>query len=303
MNQKVKVHIALWIVTIIYGATFSIAKQVMPLYIKPFAFILLRVSVASVLIILFHKSFIKEKITDKKDYLKLLVCAIFGVAANMMLFFKGLSITTPINASVLMMNTPIFVIIIAMFWHKEKLSFQKLIGVLLASLGAIMLVGGRKFQFDSDRVIGDVMVAANAIIYAFYLVYAKQLIHKYHPLTVTLYSFLFGTLLVLPFGAYEFSQIDWFTFTPKIWAFVGFITVGSTFLTYVLNAYALRHASSSLVGSYIYLQPVCATIIAITFATDELNFEKLIFMVIVFIGVYLASIKKAKAQEVIMVNE
>jgi hypothetical protein len=114
---------------------------------------------------------------------------------------------------------------------------------------------------------------------------------------------LFGTLLVLPFGAAEFSQIQWLTFTPKIWAFVGFITVGSTFLTYVLNAYALRHASSSLVGSYIYLQPVCATIIAITFATDELNFEKLIFMVIVFVGVYLASIKKAKAKEVIIVNE
>ncbi|MCF8429628.1 MAG: DMT family transporter [Bacteroidia bacterium] len=303
MNQKIKVHIALWIVTIIYGATFSIAKQVMPIYIKPFAFILLRVSVASVLIILFHKSFIKEKITDKKDYLKLLVCAIFGVAANMMLFFKGLSITTPINASVLMMNTPIFVIVIAMIWHKEKLSFQKLLGVLLASLGAIMLVGGRKFQFDSESVLGDMMVAANAIIYAFYLVYAKQLIHKYHPLTVTLYSFLFGTLLVLPFGAYEFSLIEWYTFTPKIWLFVGFITIGSTFLTYVLNAYALRHASSSLVGSYIYLQPVCATLIAITFATDELNFEKLIFMVIVFIGVYLASIKKAKTQEVIMVNE
>jgi len=299
MNQKVKVHIALWIVTIIYGATFSIAKQVMPIYIKPFAFILLRVSVASILIILFHKSYIKEKITDKKDYLKLMVCAIFGVAANMMLFFKGLSITTPINASVLMMNTPIFVIVISMLWHKEKLSFQKLVGVLLASLGAIMLVGGRKFQFDSERVLGDIMVAANAIIYAFYLVYAKQLIHKYHPLTVTLYSFLFGTLLVLPFGAYEFSQIEWYTFTPKIWVFVGFITVGSTFITYVLNAYALRHASSSLVGSYIYLQPVCATIIAILFATDELSFEKLLFMLLVFAGVYLASIKKNKKQLVI----
>jgi len=299
MNQKVKVHIALWIVTIIYGATFSIAKQVMPIYIKPFAFILLRVSVASILIILFHKSYIKEKITDKKDYLKLMVCAIFGVAANMMLFFKGLSITTPINASVLMMNTPIFVIVISMLWHKEKLSFQKLVGVLLASLVAIMLVGGRKFQFDSERVLGDIMVAANAIIYAFYLVYAKQLIHKYHPLTVTLYSFLFGTLLVLPFGAYEFSQIEWYTFTPKIWVFVGFITVGSTFITYVLNAYALRHASSSLVGSYIYLQPVCATIIAILFATDELSFEKLLFMLLVFAGVYLASIKKNKKQLVI----
>ena len=294
MSTKVKVHLALWIVTIIYGATFSIAKQVMPVYIKPFAFILLRVSVTSVLIFLFHKSFIKEKIRDKTDLLKLVVCAIFGVAANMLLFFKGLSITTPINGSVLMMNTPIFVIVISVWWNKEKITVRKLIGVLLASLGAIMLVGGRKFQFDSDKVLGDIMVAANAIIYAFYLVYAKQLIHKYHPLTVTLYSFLFGTLLVLPFGFNEFTQIEWSTFSSKIWLFVGFITIGSTFLTYVLNAYALRHASSSLVGTYIYLQPVCATIIAIVFATDELSFEKLIFMLIVFAGVFLASFKKAE---------
>jgi len=294
MSTKVKVHLALWIVTIIYGATFSIAKQVMPLYIKPFAFILLRVSVASVLIFLFHKLFIKERVKDKTDLLKLVVCAVFGVAANMLLFFKGLSITTPINGSVLMMNTPIFVIIISVWWNKEKITFRKYLGVLLASLGAIMLVGGRKFQFNSDQVLGDIMVATNAIIYAFYLVYAKQLIHKYHPLTVTLYSFLFGTFLVLPFGFNEFTQIEWSTFTNKIWIFVGFITIGSTFLTYVLNAYALRHASSSLVGTYIYLQPVCATIIAIIFATDKLSLEKLLFMVIIFAGVYLASFKKVQ---------
>lgn len=295
MSNKIKVHLALWIVTIIYGATFSIAKQVMPLYIKPFAFILLRVLVASVLIFFFHRMVIREKIKEKSDLLKLVVCAVFGVAANMLLFFKGLSITTPINGSVLMMNTPIFVIIISVFWNREKISFYKILGILLASLGAIMLVGGSKFQFNSSRVIGDIMVAANAIIYAFYLVYAKQLIHKYHPLTVTLYSFLFGTLLVLPFGYVEFTQIDWSTFTPKIWLFVIFITVGSTFLTYVLNAYALRHASSSLVGTYIYLQPVCATIIAVIFATDTLNFEKLLFMFIVFVGVYLATLKKQTA--------
>jgi drug/metabolite transporter (DMT)-like permease len=295
MGNKIKVHLALWIVTIIYGATFSIAKQVMPLYIKPFAFILLRVLVASVLIFFFHRMVIREKIKDKSDFLKLIICAIFGVAANMLLFFKGLSITTPINGSVLMMNTPIFVIIISVFWNREKISIYKIIGVLLASLGAIMLVGGSKFQFNSTRVIGDIMVAANAIIYAFYLVYAKQLINKYHPLTVTLYSFIFGTILVLPFGYDEFTQINWSSFTPQIWLFVVFITVGSTFLTYVLNAYALRHASSSLVGTYIYLQPVCATIIAVIFATDTLSFEKLLFMLIVFVGVYLATLKKQTA--------
>ncbi|MES2726067.1 MAG: DMT family transporter [Bacteroidota bacterium] len=292
MSQKVKVHLALWIVTIIYGATFSIAKQVMPLYIKPFGFILLRVLVASVLILVFHRIAIKEKIKDKSDLWKMVVCAVFGVAANMLLFFKGLAITTPINGSVLMMNTPIFVVLISWFWYKEKITLTKALGVLLASIGAIMLVGGTKFEFSSTRALGDLMVAANAIIYAFYLVYAKQLIHKYHPLTVTLYGFLFGTLLVLPFGIGDFMQIEWSSFTPKITGFVVFITVGSTFLTYVLNAYALRHASSSLVGSYIYLQPVCATLIAIVFATDELNIEKLVFMFVVFAGVYLASLKK-----------
>lgn len=292
MSQKVKVHLALWIVTIIYGATFSIAKQVMPLYIKPFGFILLRVVVASILILVFHRIAIKEKIKDKSDLLKMVVCAIFGVAANMLLFFKGLSITTPINGSVLMMNTPIFVVLISWFWYKEKITLTKALGVLLASIGAIMLVGGTRFEFSSTRALGDLMVAANAIIYAFYLVYAKQLIHKYHPLTVTLYGFLFGTLLVLPFGIGDFMQIDWHSFTPKITGFVIFITVGSTFLTYVLNAYALRHASSSLVGSYIYLQPVCATLIAVIFATDELSIEKLVFMLVVFAGVYLASLKK-----------
>jgi drug/metabolite transporter (DMT)-like permease len=210
----------------------------------------------------------------------------------MLLFFKGLSITTPINSSVLMMCTPIFVIIISAFWFKEKITLLKISGVIMASLGAIMLVGGRKFEFNSTRALGDLMVAANAIIYAFYLVYAKQLIHKYNPLTVTLYSFLFGTLLVLPFGLSDFMQIEWQSFPPKIIGFVLFITIGSTFVTYVLNAYALRHASSGLVGSYIYLQPVCATLIAILFATDELSIEKLLFMLIVFAGVYLASMKK-----------
>lgn len=294
MSTKIKVHIALWVVTLIYAATFSIAKQIMPLYIKPFAFILMRVSVAAVCIFFFHRAFIHEKIEDKTDYRKLMVCAVFGIAANMLLFFKGLSITTPINGAVLMMNTPIFVVVFAAIWFREKITFQKAAGVLIATLGAMLLIGGRQFNFSSAGVWGDVMISANAIIYAFYLVYAKSLMQKYHPLTVSLYSFLFGLLIVLPFGLNEFLEIDFQSFTFKIWGGVAFITVGSTFLTYVLNAYALRHASSSLVGTYIYLQPVLATLIAIIFGTDVLSLEKLVFIFIIFTGVYFASFRKAK---------
>lgn len=279
-------------VSLIYGATFTIAKQVMPMYVKPFAFILLRVSVAAVCIFIFHSIFVKKRITDRKDFLQLGISALFGVAFNMLLFFKGLSITTPINGSVLMMNTPIFVVVFAALYLKEKITIQKILGILVAALGAILLMGGTRFNFSNETVWGDIMVTANAIIYAFYLVYAKSLMQKYHPLTVTMWSFVFGWFVVLPFGAGEFLEIDFAGFTPKIWLFVGFITVGSTFVTYVLNAYALRKASSSLVGTYIYLQPVLATLIAIISGKDMLTFEKCCYILIIFCGVFLVSWRK-----------
>lgn len=298
MKSSLKVHLALFTVSFIYGATFTIAKQVMPEFVKPFAFILMRVSVAAVCIFIFHSIFIKKRITDRKDFIQLGISALFGVAFNMLLFFKGLSITTPINGAVLMMNTPIFVVVFAALYLKEKITVQKIIGILIAALGALLLMGGGRFNFSSATVWGDVMVSANAIIYAFYLVYAKSLMQKYHPLTVTMWSFVFGWIVVLPFGASEFMEIDFGSFTPQIWMGIAFITIGSTFLTYVLNAYALQKASSSLVGSYIYLQPVLAALIAIATGKDALTVEKICYILVIFSGVFLVSWRKQK-QEVL----
>ena len=208
MSTKLKVHLALLLVSIIYGATFTLAKLAMPLYIKPFAFILLRIMVAIVCIFIFHSIFVKGSIKDKKDLLPLLVSAVFGVAANMMLFFKGLSITTPINGAVLMLNTPVFVIIFAALVLNESLSIAKITGILIAGFGALMLMGGTRFNFSSETVLGDIYVTLNAIIYAFYLVYAKRLMKKYHPLTVPLYSFFFGFFMVLPFAFSEFREVQ-----------------------------------------------------------------------------------------------
>ena len=289
MKSSLKVHLALFTVSLIYGATFTIAKQVMPEYVKPFAFILMRVSVAAICIFIFHSIFVKKRITDRRDFIQLGISALFGVAFNMLLFFKGLSITTPINASVLMMNTPIFVVVFAAFYLKEKITIQKITGITIAALGAILLMGGTRLNFSNSTIWGDIMVTSNAIIYAFYLVYAKSLMQKYHPLTVTMWSFVFGWFVVLPFGAAEFVEIQFASFTPKIWLFVGFITIGSTFITYVLNAYALRKASSSLVGSYIYLQPVLASLIAIFSNKDVLTLEKICYIFIIFGGVFLVS--------------
>jgi drug/metabolite transporter (DMT)-like permease len=300
MRSSLKIHLALFTVSLIYGATFTIAKQVMPEYVKPFALILMRVTVAAVCMFIFHAIFIKQRISEWKDIRKLCISALFGVAFNMLLFFKGLSITTPINGSVLMMNTPIFVVVFAALYLKEKITTQKITGIIIAALGAILLMGGSRFNFKAENVWGDIMVTANAIIYAFYLVYAKSLMQKYHPITVTTWSFIFGWFVVLPFGGGEFLEVDFSSFTPYIWGCVAFITVGATFLTYLLNAYALRRASSSLVGSYIYLQPVLATLIAIVSGKDLLTTEKLMYILVIFCGVFLVSWKRSSSEQKIL---
>lgn len=290
MPKIFRVHIALFLVSLIYAATFSIAKEVMPAYIKPMGLIGIRVWGAIVLLWFTHALFVREKIREKKDYLELLKCAVFGVAANMLLFFKGLSITTPINGAILMVTTPLFVGFFSFFILKEKATAVKIIGLMLGVSGALLLLVGPKLSFSSATLSGDVMVILNAIIYAYYLIFAKPLLHKYNPITVIKWTFLFGGILILPFSLPELQQVSWIEIPSHIWYSISFLIIGATFLTYLLNGWALRHANSSLVGAYIYLQPILASIIAVILGKDELTWQKVTFGLIIFMGVYLVSL-------------
>ena len=294
MKRIHTVHLALFVVSLIYGATFSMAKVVMPSLIEPNGFILLRVASGCILFLLVHTLFFTERV-ERMDLLSLAISAFFGVAANMLLFFKGLSITSPINASVLMLVTPVFVLILSSIFNKDRLGWLKYAGVFLAGAGALMLIGGYRLRFSSETVLGDFFVMLNALSYAIYLVYVRKLMVKYHPITVSKWNFIFGTFIVMPFGFNELAAVDWPSFTSAAWAIVLFILLGTTFLTYLLNAYALRHGSSSLVGSYIYLQPMVASILAIIMGQDELTTVKVLYILSIFAGVYLVSYKKKKA--------
>ena len=290
MTKSTKVHGSLFLVALIYAATFSIAKEVMPHYIKPMGLITIRVWGAVSLLWVTHFLFVKESIFGKKDFLMLLKCAVFGVAANMLLFFKGLAITTPINAAILMVTTPLFVAFFSFFLLNEKVTKLKVMGLCFGVFGAILLLLGPSLSFNSTTLWGDLMVMTNAIIYAYYLIIAKPLLHKYSPLTVIKWTFFFGGLLVIPFGFTELKEVQWQAIPNSIWSAIIFLIIGATFITYVLNAWALRNANVTLVGAYIYLQPVLATIIAVSMGKDSLTLPKVLFSLLIFIGVYLVGL-------------
>ncbi|HEX8515262.1 MAG TPA: EamA family transporter [Bacteroidia bacterium] len=290
MSKVLQAHLALVLVNIIYGANYSIAKQVMPGYVQPFAFVLMRVGGALILFWIVSSLFIKEKV-DKKDFPRLALLAVFGVACNQLLFLKGLNITTPINASIIMISNPIVVLIIASVVLKERISLNKIAGIIFGIAGALlMLTFNKNFSFGSETIRGDIMILVNSISWACYVVLVKPLMSKYNTFTIVKWVFLFGFIYVLPFGFSEFQQVDWTAMPAGIWYDIFFVVVATTFIAYILNTYALRALSPSVVSIYIYLQPFLATLFAVYYYhNDTLDARKLLAAFLIIIGVFLVS--------------
>jgi len=297
LNKIVLAHISLFVANLIYAINYTFAKDVMPDFIQPSGFILLRVTGAVTLFSLFYFLFVNEKV-EKKDIIRLAICGVFGVAINQLLFFEGLNLTTPINAAIIMTINPVLVIIMSALILFEKINIRKGIGIALGLVGASTLIlNGGSVSGNTNFMLGNMFVFINAASYGLYLVLVKPLMQKYHPITVMFYVFGFGLLYVLPFGYTELLDVDWVSFpTIIIWE-VLFVVVCTTVIAYLLNSSALKLLNPSTVSIYIYLQPVLATLFAIFRGSDALDEMKIVSAIIIFIGVYLVSVRPLKERK------
>ncbi len=287
--------LALFIVNAIYGINFVIAKDVMPEFIKPSGFVLVRAIGATLMfwILLLITGYEKIK---TKDFPLFAAGGLFGVAVNQLLFFEGLNLSTPINGSILMSVTPITILIIGVIFSREKLTWLKIVGTMLGACGAIAIIVYSKGSMDlsSKTWLGNIFIILNAISYAIYFLFAKPLMRKYKPLTVITWVFTFGLLFVLPFGFNQASEIQWETFRPDIYWKVGFVIVGVTFIAYLFNIYALKHVDSSVVGIFIYIQPIIATVHSVWLGKDSITWVLVGCAAMIFTGVFMVS-RKNKA--------
>jgi drug/metabolite transporter (DMT)-like permease len=295
MNSKWKAHAALLGANLIYGANYSLAKEVMPQYIGPSGMIVMRVLGAILLFGLFWS--FKPEIPKKEDLLRFLLCAMTGVAVNQIMFFEGLNLTTPIQASIILTANPILVLIAAAILAKERITWAKSIGILLGLIGAaILILRHENTAVGNNAMLGNFFIFVNAASYSIYLVLVRKLMRTYRVITVMFWIFLPGLLLVLPFGWQEFSIVEWTAIPTNALLILGFIIVGTTFLAYLLNAYALVTVSASVVSAYVYLQPFIAAAIAIAIGKDQLDLRMIVSALLVFAGVYLVSKLPASAR-------
>jgi drug/metabolite transporter (DMT)-like permease len=286
--------IAAFFATLIYGLNHTIAKEVMPTYVQPFGFIFLRVSGAAVLFWMIAPFAPKQKI-DRSDWWRIIVCAIMGMVINMLAFFKGLQLSTPINSAVLVTITPIIVVVLSALFIKEKITLTKGLGILLGLIGAVTLIlFGAEIRSDAPNIpLGNFLFVVNATFYGSYLILVKKLIEKYHPLVLLKWLFTVAVFVNFPLTFSEVLAIEWAALPLNIIGAIIFVVLGTTFGTYLLNAFALTQLKASTIGAFVYMQPLVGVLFALFAGKDQLTGIKLLAMTLVLLGVYLAS-KKIK---------
>ena len=294
LSNALKGHIALFVAQVIYALNYSIAKGLMPNYMSPITMVFMRILGAGLLFWILSL-FVKTQKVEKQDMKRIALIALFGAGLNQIFFIYGLSLSTPINSSIIMISNPIIVMIFTLIILKERITYLKVSGLSFAIVGAIMILRYKgNFEVGSDTIVGDVMTLINSVSWATFVVMVKPIMGKYNTTTTMRWLFFFGSIYILPIGLYDTLRTDWSGFTKEAFWALTFVVVVTTFCAYYLNVYGIQELSTNTVSAYIYLQPFLASIFAVLMGDDKLTPTKLLSGALIILGLYLVTKKPKK---------
>lgn len=286
---------AIWglvLVQVLFGAL-SVAGKIAFTGFPPLALAALRVSTAAVILWFLHAIMVRERVAPR-HLPKLALYSLFGIVGNQILFMMGLERTDPVAATVLVTTIPVFTLLVAVLFRVESLGWRKIVGIVLAFVGVVVLVGASRGDFGSGKALGNLLVALNALSYAIYLVIARDVLRIYRPMTVAAWTFTFGALVIVLVGLPDLMAVEWGNVPTRAWIAFAYVVLGATVATYVLNNWALTRVASSTVALYVYLQPVVAALLAyIVFATLPTT-RTLVGALFIFAGVWFAAAAKKR---------
>jgi drug/metabolite transporter (DMT)-like permease len=292
MNKTYKAHLALITITLIFGFHYTIAKGLMPGVLHPMQLLFIRVLGGLILFWAYHRLFVKERI-ERKDMMRLALCGLSGFALNQAFFYAGLDLTTPVDASLIHVMNPIFVLVFAGLIIREKITWLKIGGIALGACGAVVLIlYGKMVNMSTNSFAGNLYVFLNMLFYAIYLVLIKPLAVKYHPITILMWVSAFGFLFILPISVWTLPQIHFQAIPLAGWLGISYIILFNTFLAYILINLAMKVVNASAVSYYSYLQPLIASAVSVSVGIEAITFPKIGAALLIFAGVFLVNRKK-----------
>ena len=255
------VHLALILVQALF-ASLAIAGKYVLREFPPTALVLARVSGAALVLMAANLAWRGQWLRDWRELARIAWLAVLGVVANQGLFLFGLRHTTAINATIIVATIPVFTVLYSILGRREPPSGLKLAGIALAGVGSLWLIGPDRVSLEREKALGNAIILAGMACYGWYLVASKELLRRHSPVTMSAYLMAFATLFTLPVGILALLRTELSMVRPVTWAWIAYIVVFPTIVTYFLNIWALTRVSPNLVAAYIYLQPVFTAAVA-----------------------------------------
>jgi drug/metabolite transporter (DMT)-like permease len=288
MSDKFRPHLALIVVQILFGV-WPIFGKIVLRSMSPTSLVSCRLTGAAIAFTLLQRRLGPLLRMPRTDLALLALCSLMGVVGNQLLYVKGLSLTTVINATLLSTTIPVFTLFVSILFRYDSWSLKRLAGILLAGAGVVYLVNPTHAEFGAQNTAGNLLLVSNSLLYAAYIVISKRLFERYGALNVITWIFLLGSLITVPLGAYALRSEHLASIGWMVWVTVLFIIALPTVGAYYLNAWALTKVSPSTVAIYIYLQPLIAFGFAPLFLGEQWNSRTAVATVLIFGGVALVT--------------
>ena len=283
-------HLALLAVQITFGSLPVIGKIVLKI-IPSLALVGFRVGITAVALYFVQRYRGNLLLENKADYWRFVILSFFGVTLNQILFITGLSLTKASNTSLLAVTIPIFALSFSAVLGIEKIQKIKIVGIVLAALGVVLLIDPRKASFSSETTLGDILIIINSFSYGIYVSISKEIITRNGAIKSIAWVFIFSSVICVPLGLYSLSGINLEIVSPLIWFLIFYIAIVATLTPYLLNAWALARVNPSTVAVFIYLQPLIGFFLAIVFLDEKLTFTVIAAALLIFAGVFFVTKK------------
>ncbi|HEY9551912.1 MAG TPA: DMT family transporter [Prevotella sp.] len=239
--------------------------------------------------------FCKREQVGHRDLLKMFFAALFALVFNQGVYIFGLSLTSPINASIVTTTLPIVTMVVAAIYLKEPVTNKKVSGIFVGAMGALILItSSRAAANGNGSIFGDLLCLAAQISFSIYLTVFKGLSQKYSPITLNKWMFVYASICYIPFSYRDVAAIEWSEVSAAAFLQVGYVVVGGSFLAYIFIMSAQRLLRPTVVSMYNYMQPIVASTVAIIIGLGVFSPEKGVAIALVFLGVYIVTQSKSR---------
>jgi drug/metabolite transporter (DMT)-like permease len=282
-------HLALILVQVMFG-TWPIFGKIVLRSISSTALVGVRIVGATIVFALLHRKAREIFSLPRRTLGSLILCSLLGVVINQLLFVKGLSYTTVINATLITTTIPVFTLAISIILGFDRATWRHVVGIALAAAGVTYLVDPFQATLSAQTTIGNILIVINSLSYGAYIPLSRDLVKRYGPLNVTSWLFLIATVITFPVTLYSWSAVEVNQVPFNAWLALGYIILVPTVGAYFLNSWALTRVTPGIVAIYIYLQPLMAFGLAPLVLGERLNSRTIVACVLIFAGVAVVTI-------------